>query len=503
MTNKIPNTCLIQNGLLMTMDSESGRSVIEDGAVLIENGKIIDCGETDGVISRHTGIRGRVTKIIQARDHIILPGLINCHTHLPMAMFRGLADDLPLDTWLNTHIFPAEATRLNPTSVKQWARHACHEMLLGGTTCCCDGYFFEDQVAEAVFEAGMRGVLGHGVIDFPAPGVPNPEENVTTAVNFVKKWMTPFTLFSDDSHCEKKDPTAPSIPPPPRITPSIFCHSPYTCSGNTLKKAKAAANKLGVLFQIHVAETKRELSAIGALGMQNEGKDCDGNNGHVRPPGTTEQERLSSRKHKDFHIKNERQGEVLPLKPIRSVVQYLDNMGLLDENTLLIHTVWIDETDMDLIRKRAAKVVHCPESNMKLASGIAPMWTLMQKGVTVGLGTDGAASNNALDLLGEMDMAAKLQKIACNDPSVMDAETVVKMATSEGAKAIGLDHLIGSIVPGKRADIILVNRRAPHMIPITNPWSAIVYSAKASDVSLVMVDGVILVEKGRVAALQS
>ena len=436
MTIQIPNSCLIQNGLLMTMDPESGKSVIEDGAVLIENGEIMDCGETHGVISRHTGIRGRVTEIIHAHDHIILPGLVNCHTHLPMAMFRGLADDLPLETWLNGHIFPAEATRLNPASVKQWARHACHEMLLGGTTCCCDGYFFEDQVAEAVFESGMRGILGHGVIDFPAPGVPNPAENVTTAVNFVKKWMTPPPLFSASPYCEENNPSAPSIQPPPRIIPSIFCHSPYTCSETTLKKAKAAANELGVLFQIHVAETKQELSAIGAMGMQNEGKDCDGNNGHVRPPDPTKHESLRTSKHNDFQIKNERRGRAVPVKPIRSVVQYLDTISLLDENTLLVHTVWIDESDMDLIQKRSAKVVHCPESNMKLASGIAPMWALMQKGVTVGIGTDGAASNNALDLFGEMDMAAKLQKIACNDPCAMDAETVVKMATIEGAKAI-------------------------------------------------------------------
>jgi len=409
---------LIENGLLLTMTE--GLPVVEDGAVLIMGGEIVASGQSKEFSGYEVKTR------INARKKIIMPGLINCHTHLPMSMFRGLADDLPLDVWLNEHIFPAEAKHVNPDSVEQWSCHSCKEMLLSGTTTCCDGYFHEAGVAKAILFSGMRAVAGQGVIDFPAPGVPDPKMNIRTAVEFVKE-------FKDIS---------------PLLYPSIFCHSPYTCSRQTLMAAKKAANDLGVLFQIHVAETKNEIDLIQGLGSM-------------------------------------------------TIVEYLESLGILDSNTLMVHSVWISDNDIDIIKRVHANIAHCPESNMKLASGIAPVPKLIKAGIPVGLGTDGCASNNDHDLFSEMDTAAKLHKVALLDPCVMDARTTLKMATIEGAKAIGLEKITGSIERGKRADIILVNTDKPHVTPMYDPYSSLVYSAKSSDVDLVMVDGRILVQEGR------
>lgn len=410
---------LIENGLLITMDPDF--NIIEDGCVLIKDGRIEACGKTgqfSGVTAKHH---------INAEQKIIMPGLINCHTHMPMAMFRGLADDLPLDVWLNDHIFPAEARQVNPDSVETWSCHAITEMLLAGTTTCCDGYFHEEYVAKAILASGIRAVAGQGVIDFPAPGVPDPGKNIHTAVEFVKQFKNVSKL----------------------LTPSIFCHSPYTCCAQTLKAGKTAARELDVLFQIHVAETQNEMNLVQERGN-------------------------------------------------KSIVHYLDDLGVLDEKTLIVHAVWIDEKDIEIIQKSGACVVHCPESNMKLASGIAPIPKLIDAGVPVGLGTDGVASNNDHDLFSEMDMAAKLHKVALLDPCVMDAKTCLKMATIQGAKAIGLDQITGSIEKGKRADIILVDMDKPHMIPMYDPCSSLVYSAKSTDVSWVLVDGKIRVKNSKI-----
>ncbi len=411
---------LIHNGLLLTM--EKGLPVIENGAVVIRDTKIHGCGDNLDLSRKNILDSNR----IDAGGGIIMPGLVNCHTHVPMSLFRGLADDLPLDVWLNEHIFPAEASQINPDSVQKWSRHSAREMLLSGTTTCCDGYFLEAEVARALAESGIRAVAGQGVIDFPAPGVPNPAQNIQAAKEFVKN----IRKLSS------------------RITPSIFCHSPYTCSKETLVAAKQAAEDAGILFQIHVAETQNEIQMIDGL---------DG----------------------------------------RSVIAYLDDLKLLNQRTLLVHSVWIDDADIEIIRKRSARVAHCPESNMKLASGIAPVQKLLDAGVVVGLGTDGCASNNDHDLFSEMDMAAKLQKVSCMDPCAMDARRCLAMVTIEGARAIGLDRQIGSIEKGKQADIIIVDVDKPHMVPMYDPFSSLVYSAKSSDVSMVMVDGILRVREGK------
>ncbi|HBT89617.1 amidohydrolase [Desulfobacter sp.] len=414
------NDILIHNGILLTM--EDGLPVIENGFVHIKQGKIANCGPA--LPEQIRNLAQNPARQIDACGGIIMPGLVNGHTHTPMSMFRGLADDLPLDLWLNAHIFPAEARDINPESVAQWTAHSCREMLAGGITTCCDGYFLENHAAKAMADSGIRAVAGQGVIDFPAPGVPDPVKNIDHAKDFIEKTSTLS----------------------PRITPSLFCHSPYTCSKQTLVAGKNLTREKGVLFQIHAAETRAE-------------------------PGMIKENRGLS------------------------VIAYLDSIGILDPDTLLIHCVWLDENDIEIIAKRGCGVIHCPESNMKLASGVAPVPDMIAAGLTVGLGTDGCASNNDQDMFSEMDTAAKLHKVVRLDPCVMDARTCLKMATIEGAKALGLGDITGSIHPGKAADIIVVDTTGLHMTPMHDPYSGLVYAARASDVSWVMVEGKIRLKK--------
>lgn len=414
---------VIHNGTIVTLNSDF--EIIENGILCINDGKIVKLAVLDDDASPPAA-----KDTIDAGGGIIMPGLINTHTHLPMTLFRGLADDLPLDIWLNEIIFPAESKHITSNTVRWASLLACAEMILAGTTTCCDGYFFEDDVARAVHESGVRAILGQGVIDYPAPGVPDPAKNIETASDYVVRWKNSSAL----------------------LCPSIFCHAPYTCSAETLTRAKTVARDLGVLFQIHAAETKYEYDQF-----QSE---------HNFTP-----------------------------------IQYLDNLGILDENTLLVHCVWLDDTDMKIIAGRKSKVSHNPGSNMKLAAGIASIEKLTNYGIPVGLGTDGCASNNDLDLFQEMDMAAKLHKASTLNPTLLDAKMVLQMATIDGARAIGLDHMIGSLETGKQADLIIIEVHSPHMVPMYHPESHIVYTAKGSDVRDVMVAGNILVRNGKLLAM--
>lgn len=405
---------VIHNGIIITVNTQF--DIIENGLICITEGKLQRIEATDPA-----GPLPEAKKTIDASGGIIMPGLVNAHTHLPMTLFRGLADDLPLLEWLNAHIFPTENQHIHPESVRLGTLLGCAEMILSGTTTCCDGYFYENEVASAIYESGLRAVLGQGVIDFPAPGVPDPSGNIKQAEAFIDRWQKASPL----------------------ISPSIFCHSPYTCSTETLQTAKAAATSHGLLFQVHAAETKSEWDQI-----QSEQK--------------------------------------------RSPVRYLDHIGVLDDNTLLVHGVWVDNTDIEIIAKRHATIAHSPESNMKLGSGIAPIPEYLAAGISVGLGTDGCASNNNLDLFQEMDFAAKLHKVSSLDPTAIDARTVIEMATIGGAKAIGLHESIGSLEAGKQADLIIVDTNKPHLIPMYNPVSHVVYAASGSDVRDVIVSGRIL-----------
>lgn len=414
---------LIHNGSVVTMDAHP--AVIADGFVGVNEDKIAIVGARDTARDLPDA-----RQYIDAQGGIIMPGLINTHNHMPMTLFRGLADDLPLLAWLNEHMFPAEAEHVRPETVRCGTLLACAEMILSGTTTCCDGYFHEEEVAGAVQACGLRAILGHGVVDFPAPGVPDPARNVDAAVDFVRNWQGRSPL----------------------IRPSIFCHSPYTCSAGTLEKAKAAAVANGVLFQIHIAETRSEYDQI----------------------------------RKDHGV---------------TPVGYLDRLGLLDENTLLVHAIWLNARDVETIAARRAKVSVATESEMKLASGIAPLPDLLQAGIDVGLGTDGPASNNDLDLFQEMDFTAKLHKVNTLDPTVMDAATVVRMVTTGGAAVLGLGSRIGSLAPGKQADVIIVDTQSPHWVPIYNPLSHLVYAATGSDVKDVMVAGKLLLQDRRLLTI--
>jgi 5-methylthioadenosine/S-adenosylhomocysteine deaminase len=402
---------VIHNGTLVTVNDRM--QIIQNGWVGIQAGVIraIEASRPD-----NPPPDARLT--IDAAGGIVMPGLINTHTHLPMSLFRGLADDLPLMEWLNDHIFPAEASFIQPDTVGWGTLLACAEMLLGGITCCCGGYFHEDAVARAVAKSGLRAVLAQGVIDFPAPGVPDPAQNIAHARDYARRWTGRNRL----------------------IAPSIFCHAPYTCGDDTLKSAKAAADELGLIFQVHVAETRFE-----------------------RDQSITEK----------------------GLSP----VAHLDRLGILDRRTLMAHCVWVDEADIQIIARRGCAVAHCPESNMKLAAGIAPVTGMQSAGVTVSLGTDGCASNNNLDLFGEMGAAAKLHKVATVDPTALDAASVLKMATIDGARAVGMADRIGSLEIGKRADMIVVDTRFPHLTPMYHPASHIVYTAGGADVRHVLVAG--------------
>jgi len=414
---------VIHNGIIVTMNA--GFSVIPDGLITVKNGRISQ------VSAKTAGDElPDADEIIDAKGGIILPGLVNTHTHLPMTLFRGLADDLPLEVWLKEHIFPAEARHINPDAVRSGTLLGCAELILSGTTTCCDGYFLEDHVAEAVYQSGLRAILGQGVIDFPAPGVPDPSRKIRAAREFVEKWLNVSAL----------------------IKPSVFCHSPYTCCADTLKKAKDAAAAQGVLFQIHIAETKNEFDQT------------------LREYGLT------------------------PL-------QFLDKIGILDEHTLLVHAIWLKPGDIELIAAAGAKVAVTTESEMKLASGIAPVPEFIRAGIAIGLGTDGCASNNDQDLFREMDVTAKLHKVNTLDPTVMDAKTVLSLATIGGARAIGLDREIGSLEIGKQADIIVVDTRCPHLFPMYNPVSHLVYSAKGSDVRDVIVAGRVILKDRRLLTL--
>ena len=407
---------VIKNSTIITCDPAD--RVAEKGFVAVSSGKIAQIDSSD-----NTSVPN-ASKVMDALGGIIMPGLVNAHTHLPMTLFRGLADDLALADWLNNHIFPAEAAHIKKKTVAAGALLACGEMLLNGTTTCCDGYFLEDEVARAVALSGMRAVLGQGVIGFPAPGAPDPEKGVAVAARFVKK--------------VKKAQN-------PLIRPSIFCHSPYTCSAKIIQQAKQKANELGVLFQIHAAETRFE---------------------------------------RDNSISTHN----------KSPIAYLNSLGVLDANTLVIHSIWVDEADAKILAKSRTPVCICPSSHTKLASGIAPIKLLEDVGVCVALGTDGPASNNSADMFREMSLAARLGKILTHDPTQSPADRVIRMATIDAAKAVGLGEITGSLEVGKQADIIVVDTNAPHLTPCYNPKSLLVYSACGADVSMVLVAGRIVVQ---------
>lgn len=415
---------IIEGGTLLTM--VEGEEPTHNGRVIISGDSIAAVSDRQNTPLPETGER------INAEGAIVLPGLINTHGHSPMTLFRGMADDLPLKSWLFEHIFPAEARHINPDTVYWASLLACLEMIASGTTTAVDGYFLADGIVRAAEKAGMRALVAQGVIDFPAPGVPDPKKNLDVALAFMERWIDLSDL----------------------ITPGLFCHSPLTCAEKTVQKAHEISTRFDSPLQIHLSETREELTEI-----------------------------------------RKRTG----LRP----VFYLDDLGLLHSNVIAAHAIHLNEEEVNILAERHVKIAHCPESNMKLGSGVAAIGRMLEKGVTVGLGTDGCASNNNLDLFAEMDTAAKLAKVASLDPTLLDARTVLHMATVGGARVIGLEEKIGTIEAGKKADIIIVDVNTPHMTPMYNPYSQLVYSATGGDVRDVIINGRIVYRDRRFTILDS
>ena len=410
---------------VVTMDAQ--HRVIEDGAVAVVGGNIAAVGSRAEIEARFTA-RRRLDRPAAA----LIPGLVNTHTHAAMSLFRGIADDLALQDWLEKFIFPAEARNTDAEFVRWGTRLAALEMLLSGTTTFCDMYYFEEVVAEVAKQAGMRGVLGQTVIGFPAPDAKTPEDALKRTEAFFKQYAAD-----------------------PLITPAVAPHAIYTNSEATLKATRALANRYSKPLVIHLSETKRE-----------------------------NDDSLAKRR----------------LSPTRA----LDALGAFTGGlTVAAHGVWLDDRDIAILKRRGAGVAHCPSSNMKLASGVAPIVKLLAAGVPVGLGTDGpAGSNNDLNLLEELDLAGKLAKVTLNDPRALPAQTLLELATIGGARVLGLDKRIGSIETGKAADLVQVTLNAPHATPVYNVYSALVYAAKGDDVQDVMIDGKIIVRDRIVLTLE-
>ncbi|MDY6973100.1 MAG: amidohydrolase [Thermodesulfobacteriota bacterium] len=408
---------IIEGGIVITM--VEGQEPVVDASVYVSNGRIADIR----VPSDQEPPFETPTEIIDAKDAIIMPGLVNTHNHAAMTLFRGLADDMIMKEWLFKKIFPAEANFLSPETVYWGSLLGCLEMIASGTTTFADGYFFQDDTIRAVHESGLRALIAQGVIDFPAPGVDDPKKNLQKAREFIERWLG----FSE------------------LITPGVFCHSPLTCSGRTLKGAWEISRRFDLPLQIHLSETSEEVNEI-----------------------------------------IEKTGE----RP----AQYLDQLGLIDQGLIAAHAVHLDNKEMECLREKGANIVHAPESNMKLCSGVARISEMVKMGLTVGLGTDGCSSNNNLDLFCEMDTAAKLSKVFDLDPIGLDAKTVLKMATTWGASLLGLGKQVGTLVKGKKADIIVVDLHSPHMCPIYDPISSVVYSANGADVRDVIVNGKVLMK---------
>jgi len=416
----LPADILIRRVSLLPLPHQS--RFIPAGWLSIKDSLIIGLGAGDA-----PQIPARLC--LDGRGCLAMPGLINAHTHAPMSLLRGLADDLTLKTWFEKYIFPAEGKWVNEEFVYRGTLLACAEMIRSGTTTFADGYFFEEQVARATAKAGMRALLAQGVLDFPTPDSPSPDQALKRAESFIRS-----SAFSSLIH------------------PALFAHSAYTCSPWLLQRCRDLADRYGVPLITHLAESQSELEEV-------------------------------SRKYG------------------RTPVNQMESLGLLSSNLIACHCVWLKDEEMDLLARRGVRVAHNPESNMKLASGVAPVPELLARGVAVGLGTDGCASNNNLDLFQEMDSAAKLHKVHRLDPTVMPSPVVLEMATLGSAKVLGMEKEIGSLEVGKKADIIILNLQSPHLQPVYNIVSQLVYSATGADVRDVIIDGQLVMQNRRLLTL--
>ncbi len=397
-------------------------------AVNIDTGKICDVGIRDGKIAEISEkIDSRGKEEIRAEGKILSPSFANMHTHIPMALMRGIGADLPLMDWLQKVIWPIEKEFVSPEFVRAGAELALLEMIRSGTTLFLDMYFFEEVVGEAVKTAGIRGGLGFGILDFPTRVAREPMEYIKRAKEFAKSMKEEEMIF-----------------------PVICPHAVYTCSPNTLSMAKELADELNLYIHIHLSETRQEVERV---------KEEYGN----------------------------------------TPVLHLEKLGFLSPKVICAHMVWLSDEEIQIVKEKGVKSVHCPESNLKLASGIAPVPKYISKGMHVCLGTDGPASNDNLDMLEEVATTAKIHKGNSLDARAITAETAFRLATEKGFEAVGIKG--GRILEGYVADLILINTDSPHLQPLYDPLSQVVYSAKSSDIDTVICNGKVIMEKGQIKTL--
>lgn len=414
-----PVSLVVTGGTVVTVDA--ARRVIPRGAVAIDGSRIVAVGTAVEIAAR---FQPRAT--IDATGQVVMPGLINTHTHAPMVLYRGLADDLALMEWLQNYIFPAEAKTVTPAFVRAGTRLAALEMIQSGTTTYADMYYFEEEVAAVTKMAGLRGVLGQTVIQFPVADAKTPAEALTRAEAFIQKY--------------KNDEL---------IVPAVAPHALYTNDQATLLAARDLAIKYTVPLLIHLAETEDEVKAAR-------------DKGGMSPTG------------------------------------YLESFGFwTGARALAAHGVWVSADDITTLVRRGVGVSHNPESNMKLASGSAPVVDYLKAGAALGLGTDGAASNNDLDMFEAMRQASFLAKHVSRDPRVVSAATALEMATIGGARALGMQDQIGSLEAGKRADLLVVRMNRARQTPIYDPVSHLVYTTRGDDVDTTIVNGKVLM-RGRI-----
>jgi 5-methylthioadenosine/S-adenosylhomocysteine deaminase len=413
---------VVTGGIVVTQNAS--RQVLNPGAVAIVGSDIVDVDRPEAIAARYSA-----AETIDAKGQVVLPGLINTHTHAPMVLYRGLADDLALMEWLQKYIFPAEAKTVSPEFVRVGTRLAALEMIESGTTTYADMYYFEEEVANTTRAAGLRGVLGETIIQFPVPSAKTPADGLARTEAYIK-------AFRNDS----------------LIVPAVAPHAMYTLDRATLLACVALARKYDVPVLIHLAETEDEI-------------------------------KIAREQHK------------------ASPVGFLEAIGFWGPRTLAAHGVWVSDEDIATLKRRGVGVSHNPESNMKLASGSAPITKYLTSGVALGLGTDGAASNNDLDMFEAMRQAGFLAKLTTRDPTAVPARAALDMATIGGARALGLEAAIGSLEAGKRADVIMVSMNAPRQTPMYDPISHVVYVTRGDDVRTTIVHGRILMKDRQVRTL--
>ncbi len=409
---------IVSGDYVVSMD-EAG-SVYENGAVAIDDGLILAIGPAEDILAEYSAV-----KTLDGEHRIVMPGLVNGHSHAAMTLLRGVADDLALMDWLNNYIFPAEVEFVDSEFVRIGTELACWEMIRGGTTTFVDMYYYPDTIAEVIDRCGMRALISATVIDQRSPDAEDAGDSIEKGIGFIERWQG------------KNE----------RITPIFGPHANYTLDAEQLRATRAAAMELGVPISIHLSESPFEVQYS---------KDTYG----------------------------------------MSSIMLLNSIGFLDGPTIAAHVVWPTKEEIPILVERKVGVIHNPTSNMKIASGISPVAEMLAAGVRVGLGTDGAASNNDLDMWEEMRLASLLQKVDRMDPEVMSATTVLTMATRGGATAIGLGQITGSLEVGKHADLIQVAFDDVHHVPTYDVISHLVYVTDEQDVTSVVVDGQVLMEDG-------